>query len=146
MPEPTDQPDPVADFLRTVPASNRVRAAAWDAANAADPTAKQAGIAALPLPQSVKAQLFEISTTPTQPPTSEKTIGQHLSEGAGTLWETVNPLNVVHAVNQAVLPEQIGNVFGYEKSGPINTLNQMLGHTGRELYAAGQSAVQGRPG
>lgn len=80
--------------------------------------------------------------TPSTPQATPQQSGQ-LAEGAGAFLEMVNPMNVVHAVNQTVLPEPVGRMFGYEQSGPINTLNNLLTNTGSHLAAAGQSAVQG---
>ena len=143
MPEPE-----VEAYLRKMPATDRVRAAAWNAVYAGDDAEIQKRLGQLPLPQSVKADLwkmahgnYEAAATP-----EPRGVAGHLREGAGALWETVNPMNIVHAVNQAVLPEPVGKMFGYEESGPINTLNAVLGKTGGHLRAAGQAALAGQPG
>ena len=54
-------PDPVADFLRSLHTSDRVRAAAWDAVYATDDAEAQSRLEAiLPLSPAVKAQLWDL--------------------------------------------------------------------------------------
>lgn len=58
MPE---QPDPVADILRTVQTSDRLRAAAWDAAYSSDDPDTVAGrLRGLPIGDHARARLFEV--------------------------------------------------------------------------------------
>src|SRR5437868_5612628 len=70
-----DQADPVADLLRKAPASDAIRAAAWDAfhqsASVDDFAAKVKGLA---LPDSVKADLWDLKqqSAPTFTSANEK--------------------------------------------------------------------------
>lgn len=55
-----DQADPVADYLRTVPGSDRMRAAAWDAAYATDDADAENRLRQLQVSDDVKATLWDL--------------------------------------------------------------------------------------
>jgi hypothetical protein len=64
-----DQTDPIVTILRSVPASDAVRASAWDAyQSAANEDDLATTLKTLPLPQHVKAQLWDLKHSATKPP------------------------------------------------------------------------------
>jgi hypothetical protein len=70
-------PDPVADILRTVQTSDRLRAAAWDAAYSSDdPDEVATRLRALPIGDNARSKLWDArfsktSEAPAQEPTSD---------------------------------------------------------------------------
>jgi hypothetical protein len=112
--------DPVKDFLDRLNTSNRVRAAAWEAAyDAADSDDFERRFANLPLSPEMKGQLWEIrfgqgaelpeqQTTATAEQFTDQADVQPAPEGsaagrfAGSLWDQVNPITMAKGVYQAV--------------------------------------------
>src|SRR3990167_8086932 len=88
-------------------------------------------------------QPIDVDPAELQPVPEPKTVGGHAKDVARGVWDIANPMNIVRAVGQVVTPErilgtdiEIGSRLGFEKSGPINTLNQMLGSSWEQLKAA----------
>lgn len=122
------QPDPVADILRTAQTSNRVRAAAWDAVYSAKDSADlEQRLRALPLPDETKADLWDVHA---QRQRSRRPASQtQQQEAPNQVWEGVkatvrglNPIPMVDALGRALIPEVVGNAIGLEGTGPINAL------------------------
>lgn len=84
--------DPVADYLRTVPGTDRMRAAAWDAVYAQDDTDAEQRLRALPVGDDVRAKLWDLRKPSSAPP-REKDFGdwieQDLQRGVANLYTGV---------------------------------------------------------
>jgi len=143
--------DPIADILRTVQTSDRVRAAAWDAAYGSDDPDEVANrLRALPIGNSARAKLWDARFAPPQTPPEPKGLGTQLYEGAQALGGTL--VGAVDAMGRALIPEAIGNAMGINQptgqtegmlghttgvtSGPVNAVNSLLSASWDELKAA----------
>lgn len=123
------QQDPVADFLRGLNTSDRVRAAAWDAAYATDDADAQRRLQQLPFSDEVRAALWDLRSGGTlagpvqapQPATSEQFMNpqQQGPQGSATgrflsnAGEMLNPVAAARGVYQAVRHpiETAGNIW-----------------------------------
>lgn len=89
-------PDKVADFLRVVPTSDRVRAAAWDAVyQSTDDADLQKRLGALQLDDRVKARIWDLAhEAPEETPKAAEDTSSFLSG----LGNTLNPLPLIGAM------------------------------------------------
>jgi tetrahydromethanopterin S-methyltransferase subunit F len=134
--------DPVADYLRTVPGSDRLRAAAWDAAYAPDDAEAEQRLRALQVSDEVKAKLWELrAPASAQPAPEAKGIGTHVLDAAKSFGGTV--FGAVDSLGRALIPEVAGEAIGLGKTGPVNALNSMLGAQADTLKTAKENYDQG---
>lgn len=110
--------DPVADFLRSLNTSDRVRAAAWDAVYAPDDADAQARLQALPFSDDMRAQLWDLrmggtlSGTPQAPkPASAEDFmdpavapeGGAVGRFASGVGRILNPITIAKGLGHAVV-------------------------------------------
>ncbi|MEY2873006.1 MAG: hypothetical protein RLZZ373_377, partial [Pseudomonadota bacterium] len=138
--------DPVADYLRTVPGSDRLRAAAWDAAYATDDAEAERRLRALQVSDEVKAKLWELRA-PSQPAPAPKGIGTQVVEGVKQMASDLNPIPMIDSLGRALIPQFVGDAIGLNTpsggqrpgappSGPVNAVNAILGASWEELKRA----------
>lgn len=109
--------DPVAEFLRSLNTSDRVRAAAWDAVYAADDADSQRRLQQLPFSDDMRAQLWDLRTggtlsgTPQAPKPASAEDFMEPQEGpeggavgrfASGVGRILNPITMVKGLAQAV--------------------------------------------
>lgn len=144
-------PDPVADILRTVQTSDRLRAAAWDAAYSSDdPAEVESRLRALPIGDSARAKLWDarfVSAEPEQP--AAPSMGEQVVEGVKEFGRQINPLPILDSMGRALIPEAVGNAIGIntggKTSGPLNAVNALMGAHGQVLSDAGAAFKAGDP-
>jgi hypothetical protein len=140
-------PDPVADYLRSLNTSDRARAAAWDAAYAADDADAQRRLGVLPFSPDVKAAIWDLRQggtltgtpqTPT-PATAEQFMdpapaapqGSATSRFVSGAAEMLNPIAMAQGAYQAVRH-------------PIDTAGAILSQQGEQLRKGADAFQQGR--
>lgn len=129
-------PDKVADFLRMVPTSDRVRAAAWDAVyEATDDADREQRMKALPLDDRVKARIWDLAheapEQPAAPPQGPE--GSALSRFVSNAASALDPRPIVKAGFNAL----------YNPLANIPMANALVDAQLAEAQKAKEAAAQG---
>ena len=103
--------DPIADYLRTVPGTDRMRAAAWDAAYAPDDADAENRLRQLSVGDDVRAKLWDLREGTKTEDTSLKVLGHEVTflpepvKNAIVSWGKAGPRRVKEGIGEVASGE-----------------------------------------